>query len=99
MTEEFNNWWDSDALTTQGNNFEKGTPAYWAWEGWQAALAAPVQEPPPWWPAVEKILEEYGLQAVNFVADFNDAMKDASQPMQDEDMYDLAVKADNGGQP
>lgn len=50
----------------------------------QPAQPAPVQEPPPWWPAVEKILEEYGLQAVNFVADFNDAMKDASQPMQDQ---------------
>lgn len=46
------------------------------------ALAQPEQEPPPWWTAVEKILEEYGLQAIDFVADFNDAMKDASQSEQ-----------------
>lgn len=41
---------------------------------------AQTEQPPPWWPAVEKILEEYGLQAVEFVADFKAAMKDASQP-------------------
>ena len=34
----------------------------------------PAQEPPPWWPAVENILTEYGLQAINFVADFNAAL-------------------------
>jgi hypothetical protein len=36
-------------------------------------------EPPPWWAAVEKILEEYGLQAIDFVADFKAAMKDAAK--------------------
>ena len=36
--------------------------------------AQPAQEPPPWWPAVENILEEYGLQAIDFVADFNAAL-------------------------
>ena len=41
--------------------------------------AQPAQEPPPWWPAVENILTEYGLQAIDFVADFNAAMKDAAQ--------------------
>ena len=40
MTEEFNKWWDEDDLTTQGNNFTEGTPAYWAWEGWQAGIKA-----------------------------------------------------------
>jgi hypothetical protein len=30
-------------------------------------------EPPPWWPAVENILNEYGLQAIDFVADFKAA--------------------------
>ena len=39
----------------------------------------PAQEPPPWWPAVENILTEYGLQAIDFVADFKEAMKDAPQ--------------------
>jgi hypothetical protein len=45
MNEAFNKWWDEDDLTTQGNPYTYGTPVYWAWEGWQAALAAPVQEP------------------------------------------------------
>ena len=38
MTSEFNKWWDEDDLTTKGNNFVDGTPAYWAWEGWCAAV-------------------------------------------------------------
>ena len=38
MNSEFNKWWDEDDLTTQGNNFVDGTPAYWAWEGWCAAV-------------------------------------------------------------
>jgi hypothetical protein len=36
-------------------------------------------EPPEWFPAVENILKEYGLQAMDFVADFKEAMKDAEQ--------------------
>jgi hypothetical protein len=36
-------------------------------------------EPPAWFPAVENILNEYGLQAIDFVADFKAAMKDAEQ--------------------
>jgi hypothetical protein len=36
-------------------------------------------EPPDWFPAVENILNEYGLQAIDFVADFKAAMKDAEQ--------------------
>jgi hypothetical protein len=43
------------------------------------AAAQPKQEPPPWWAAVEKIIEEYGLQAIDFAADFKEAMKDARQ--------------------
>jgi hypothetical protein len=49
----------------------------------QDKLKQPVQEPPPWWPAVENILTEYGLQAIDFVADFKNAMKDAAQPVQE----------------
>jgi hypothetical protein len=37
-------------------------------------------EHPAWFPAVENILNEYGLQAIDFVADFKAAMKDAEQP-------------------
>jgi hypothetical protein len=40
MNTEFNSWWDQDDLTTQGNNFVDGTPAYWAWEGWCAGVKA-----------------------------------------------------------
>ena len=35
------------------------------------------KEPPDWFHAVENILNEYGLQAIDFVADFKAAMKDA----------------------
>jgi hypothetical protein len=40
MTDDFNKWWDEDDLTTEGNNFVDGTPAYWAWEGWCAGVKA-----------------------------------------------------------
>ena len=50
-----------------------------AMEALRQALAQPEQEPPPWWTTVEKILEEYGLQAVDFVADFNKAMGQTEQ--------------------
>lgn len=40
MTNEFDDWWNEDDLTTSGNNFVEGTPAYWAWEGWCAGVKA-----------------------------------------------------------
>jgi hypothetical protein len=43
MTEEFNKWWDEDVLV-EDNPFNGGTPAYWAWEGWCAAVKAERQE-------------------------------------------------------
>jgi len=53
MTEEcdneaFSNWWDSD-YDDSTNPYEKDSFAYWAWAGWQAALAQPEQEPVAWW--------------------------------------------------
>lgn len=36
-------------------------------------------EPPPWWPAIENILNEYGLQAIDFVADFKEALAQPEQ--------------------
>ena len=39
MTDEFNDWWDKDALT-QTNPYSENTPVYWAWEGWLAAKRA-----------------------------------------------------------
>jgi hypothetical protein len=39
MTPEFNQWWNNDLLT-EDNPFVDGTPAFWAWEGWCAAVKA-----------------------------------------------------------
>lgn len=39
MTEDFNKWWNTDGLV-EDNPYERDTPAFWAWEGWQAAIAA-----------------------------------------------------------
>ena len=39
MSTEFNKWWDEDLLT-EDNPFVGGTAAYWAWEGWCAAVKA-----------------------------------------------------------
>jgi hypothetical protein len=47
MTKEFNKWWNEDLLS-QDNPYVDGTAAFWAWEGWQAALAQPEQEPCGW---------------------------------------------------
>jgi hypothetical protein len=33
----FNDWWDAD-YDDSANPFDKESPAYWAWAGWQAAL-------------------------------------------------------------
>ena len=35
MTQEFNEWWNSDRLT-QTNQYEEDTPVYWAWEGYSS---------------------------------------------------------------
>ena len=43
-SEAFNNWWDSD-YDDSTNPYERDSFAYWAWAGWQAALAQPTQEP------------------------------------------------------
>jgi hypothetical protein len=45
--EAFNDWWDSD-YDDSTNPYEKDTFAYWAWAGWQAALAQPAQKPVAW---------------------------------------------------
>ena len=39
MTPQFNDWWNSDKLTDI-NPYRKDSPAYWAWEGWCAAVKA-----------------------------------------------------------
>jgi hypothetical protein len=39
MTEDFNKWWNTDGLV-EDNPYTRDTPAFWAWEGWQAAMKA-----------------------------------------------------------
>ena len=41
--EAFNDWWNND-YDDSTNPYEKDTFAYWAWAGWQAALAQPEQD-------------------------------------------------------
>jgi len=43
--EAFSNWWDAD-YDDRTNPYEKDSFAYWAWAGWQAALAQPAQKCP-----------------------------------------------------
>ena len=43
-SEAFNAWWNGE-YDDSTNPYEKDTFAYWAWAGWQAALAQPAQEP------------------------------------------------------
>ena len=35
----FNEWWDGDRRRDSANPFQTDSFAYWAFEGWQAALA------------------------------------------------------------
>jgi len=37
MTEDFNKWWNSDEIAEK-NSYREGSPVFWAWEGWQAAM-------------------------------------------------------------
>ena len=48
--------------------------------GKQALAKTQEPVPPPWWPAVENILNEYGLQAIDFVADFKQALAQTQEP-------------------
>ena len=44
----FDQWWDSDRRRDTANPFTTDSFAYWAFEGWQAALAQVEQEPVAW---------------------------------------------------
>lgn len=65
----FDAWWDADRLT-QTNPYRQDSPVYWAWEGWQAAMSQPAQEPHP----SEVEMGKRGL----------DSLKAAMQPAQGE---------------
>lgn len=61
----------------------------------QEALAKqPAQQEPPWWPAVENILNEYGLQAIDFVADFKAAHR---KPLTDEEVEEVWKQVEASG--
>ena len=49
-SEAFNEWWNGE-YDDSTNPFTKHSLAYWAFAGWQAALAQPAQEPWPEEPA------------------------------------------------
>ena len=46
----------------------------------KAMAAAKLQEPPSEWASIKAVLDEYGLQAIDFVADFKAAL---AQPVQE----------------
>jgi hypothetical protein len=59
MSEEFNEWWNNDLLT-EDNPFVDGTPAYWAWEGWCAAVKVERE-------ACAKVVDEFvGCESVAY---------------------------------
>lgn len=35
---DFNEWWDSDII--RSSPFRRGSPKYWAWAAWEAAIKA-----------------------------------------------------------
>lgn len=39
MSKDFNDWWNADSLV-EDNPFRRESPAFWAWEGWNAGVAA-----------------------------------------------------------
>jgi len=60
MTEEFNQWWNSESLNTD-NLYRKDSPAYWAWEGWQAGVKAERE-------ACAKVVEQAGMDGYGTTA-------------------------------
>jgi len=40
----FNDWWNYGEVSPGDNPYTHETAAYWAWEGWQAAIRARGQE-------------------------------------------------------
>jgi len=47
MTEEFNKWWDSEGIA-EDKSYREGSPVFWAWEGWQAAMKAEREKVAQW---------------------------------------------------
>jgi len=60
MNQEFNSWWNADDMTND-NPYREDSPAFWAWEGWCAAVKAERE-------ACAKVCEEPGWNAANWCA-------------------------------
>lgn len=78
-----------EALAKQPAQKEQGRAHYEdgdVFERIAAMKKQPAQQEPPWWPAVENILNEYGLQAIDFVADFKAAHR---KPLTDEEIENI----------
>jgi len=54
-----------------------------------AQPAQPAQEPPSEWEGIKAILDEYGLQAIDFVADFKAALAQPAQEPYDQTALEL----------
>ena len=61
-SEAFNEWWNGE-YDDSTNPFTKHSLAYWAFAGWQAALAQPAQEPVTLLPKVDVCMraEAHGI--------------------------------------
>ena len=60
MNKEFNTWWHSGESLTD-NPYEDESAAFWAWEGWCAAVKSERE-------ACAKVCEEPGWNAANWCA-------------------------------
>ena len=43
MSKDFDDWWNADSLV-EDNPFRRESPAFWAWEGWHAAMEVGIKE-------------------------------------------------------
>ena len=59
MKDEFNTWWHNDESLTD-NPYEPDSAAFWAWEGWCAAVKAERE-------ACAKVCEEDKNQAMDWI--------------------------------
>jgi len=92
----------SDCAVNNGPAYPAGECDCGAWQrnnwrcghGWlrgeQCEICNAVQEPPSEWAVIKTILDEYGLQAIDFVADFKAAL---AQPAQELEREALNVSA------
>ena len=80
--------------TPEDEAFDEIARKQGAWGGGFTAkrkmAADKLQEPPSEWAGIKAILDEYGLQSVDFVADFKAAL---AQPAQEPEMLTIAYQS------